>query len=76
MVAFQAGYSFWDTVATAWLEKPKLFTSAKKSLGVITGGADQGTIAVAAGGPVIDVADTVNVKEFYKYLMVAWKGAV
>jgi inosine-uridine nucleoside N-ribohydrolase len=40
MVAFQAGYSFWDTVATAYLEEPALFTSQQRSLAVVTRGPD------------------------------------
>ncbi len=76
MVAFQAGYSFWDTVATAYLEEPGLFSSAPRSLVVITRGADQGTILDGDCATLVDVGETVDVNGFYTYLMSAWKGPV
>ncbi len=76
MVAFQAGYSFWDTVATAYLEEPGLFTSAQRSLVAITRGPEQGTILDGDCATLVDVGETVDVNRFYSYLMSAWNGPV
>ncbi len=69
MVAFQEGYSFWDTVATAWLQEPGLFSSTERSLVAITRGAEQGTILEGDCATLVDVAETVDVQSFYAYLM-------
>ncbi|MFZ1219616.1 MAG: nucleoside hydrolase [Chthoniobacterales bacterium] len=72
MVAFQGGYSFWDTVTAAYLGKPDLFTFANQSLGIVTdeSSPDLGNIAVVpSGGYSIKVAETVKVDDFYKYLV-------
>jgi purine nucleosidase len=72
MVAFQGGYSFWDTVTAAYLGNPDLFTFAIQSLGIVTdeSSTDLGNITVASpGGYPINVAQTVNVNGFYEYLV-------
>jgi purine nucleosidase len=73
MVAFQGGYSFWDTVTAAYLGKPDLFTFAIKKLSIVTdeSSPDLGNINVASsGGYSINVAQTVKkVDHFYKYLV-------
>jgi purine nucleosidase len=72
MVAFQDGYSFWDTVTAAYLGKPDLFTFAIKSLGIVTdeSSPDLGNITVAPfGGYSVNVAESVKVDAFYKYLI-------
>lgn len=72
MVAFQGGYSFWDTVTAAYLGNPDLFTFATQNLGIVTdeSSPDLGNInVVASGGYPINVAQTVNVNGFYQYLV-------
>lgn len=76
MVAFQAGYSFWDTVATAYLDQPGLFGTSARTLEVVTTGPDQGTILEAASGTAVTVAETVDKDAFYAYLMQQWAGPV
>jgi len=72
MVAFEGGYSFWDTVTAAYLGKPSLFTFAKQKLGIVTdeSSADLGNITVVStGGHTVHVAQKVDVNGFYKYLV-------
>jgi len=72
MVAFEGGYSFWDTVTAAYLGNPDLFTFAIQNLGIVTDEAspDLGNITVvSSGGYPINVAQTVNVDGFYQYLV-------
>jgi purine nucleosidase len=76
MVAFQAGYSFWDTVTTAYLGQPGLFAVTKLNLSVHTQGEQQGTIFVDANGTAVTVATKVDADGFRSYLMQAWKGSV
>lgn len=76
MVAFQAGYSFWDTVATAYLAEPELFTTTQRSLVAITRGPEQGTILDGDCATLVTVAETVQTAAFYTYLMTAWAGPV
>lgn len=76
MVAFQAGYSFWDTVATAYLAEPGLFTTTQQPLVAVTRGAEQGTILVGDCTTLVTVAETVQTSAFYAYLMSAWAGPV
>jgi purine nucleosidase len=72
MVAFENGYSFWDTVTAAYLGNPDLFTFAKQNLRIVTdeSSADLGNITVAStGGHTVNVAQTVDVNGFYNYLI-------
>ena len=75
MVAFQAGYSFWDTVATAFLDAPTLFSGTQEmALTITTDGPGQGSITEASGGAAVSVPTQVDVDGFYRYLMGVWKG--
>jgi len=72
MVAFEGGYSFWDTVTAAYLGNPGLFTFATQNLAIVTdeSSPNLGNITVASsGGYSINVAQTVNVNAFYEYLV-------
>ncbi|MCP4213479.1 MAG: hypothetical protein GY765_02430 [bacterium] len=73
MVAFEAGYAFWDTVTTAYLTRKDLFKQVPKTLAIKTAGTDQGTISEVDGGAPVQVVTEVNVDEFYKYLKTQWK---
>ena len=68
--------SFWDTVATAYLAEPELFTTTQRSLVAITRGAEQGTILDGDCATLVTVAETVQTAAFYTYLMTAWAGPV
>ena len=71
MVAFEDGYSFWDTVTTAWLDDPELFTTSECRVCVDTSSdpAVQGTLAYSDDGYPITVAQTVDVDRFYDWLI-------
>jgi purine nucleosidase len=72
MVAFQGGYSFWDTVTAAYLGYPGLFTFLTQNLAIVTdeSSPNLGNITVASpGGYPINVAQTVDVNGFYQYLV-------
>lgn len=75
LVAFQYGFSFWDTAATAYLGNPELY-SFKKAFVDINTSPDptiQGTMKVQFipdTEPIestIEIASTINVNEFYTY---------
>lgn len=75
LVAFQYGFSFWDTAATAYLGKPDLYTfkAARVSVDTSPEPDKQGTMTVkfvsadkAAKTPV-KIAKTIDVKRFYDY---------
>lgn len=71
-VAFQPGFSFWDTVTTAYLGKPDLFTFKEMLLTIDTTNdtSSQGTISVdSSGGYTINVAQTVDTQGFYSYFL-------
>lgn len=71
-VAFQNGFSFWDTATTAYLGNPGLYTFAQYPMAVDTSmdPVNQGllTIDYTKGCPV-NVAVTINVDGFYDYLV-------
>jgi len=72
IVAFQASYSFWDTVTAAYLGNPSLFTVATENLAIVTdeSSPDLGNMTVvSSGGYPINVAQSVNVNGFYQYLV-------
>lgn len=74
MVAFEAGYAFWDTVTAAYLARPHFFTTKDQPLNIITTGSKQGeTFVDTAGGYAVTVAQTVKVDAFYHYLLEQWK---
>lgn len=80
MVAFQGGYSFWDTVTTAFLGNKVTYTWGTQTLSVVTAGPNQGTIYTDPNGTKVTVVETVNLndpqKGFYPYLMSQWQGSV
>jgi len=72
MVAFQYGYSFWDTVTTAYLGKPDLFGFDAINLSIDTSRdpSKQGTISIDNdNGFQVHVATSVHVDRFYKYFV-------
>lgn len=80
MVAFEAGYAFWDTVTTAYLGAPDLFTVEPKRLVIATedtepptATSNQGTISEDPAGFPVQVATVVDVLRFYHYLREEWK---
>jgi purine nucleosidase len=72
-VAFEGGYAFWDTVTTAYLGKPDLFTIKKMKLANITEGDNQGNITEDAKGKDVNVVTEVKVNGFYEYIFKQWK---
>ena len=76
MVAFQTGFSFWDTVTTAYIGKPGLFTMTPMNITIDTGPdpTTQGTItAVQTGGYPVNMATTIDVTGFYEYFVAQLK---
>ena len=80
MVAFEAGYAFWDTVTTAYLGKPELFKFEEKRLSILTedtqpptSTSDQGTISEDSAGHSVTVATQVDADAFYDYLLASWR---
>lgn len=71
LVAFQGGYSFWDTLTAAYIGNPGLFTFAEQGLaiGVDESAPDFGTITANPQGYPVNVCQTVNVNGFYTYLV-------
>lgn len=71
-VAFEAGYSFWDTVTTAYIGKPDLFKTATKKLAINTRYNDPnfGTITASDDGTGIKVAQkSESTETFYNYFI-------
>lgn len=70
-VAFEAGFSFWDTVTTAYVDQPGLFEMTPMTISVDTGvdPTKQGTITPDAGGYPVEMATSVDVPGFYDYLV-------
>lgn len=69
-VAFEAGYSFWDTVTTAYVGKPDLFTTETKKLTIDTNfdSPNFGTITESDDGSEIQVAQkSESTETFYNY---------
>ena len=72
MVAFQTGFSFWDTATTAFIGNPGLFTMTPMNITIDTGPdpTTQGTItAVQTGGYPVNMATTIDVQGFYDYFV-------
>lgn len=75
LVAFQYGFSFWDTAATAYLGKPGLYAFKHASVNVDTSAdpTTQGTMTVSfipdnqANESSIEIATSIDVKKFYDY---------
>lgn len=84
LVAFQYGFSFWDTAATAFLGKPDLFTFQKAFVQVDTSPdpVKQGTMSVefiSEAEPLessIEIASTIDVNQFYDYYVSQLKTLV
>ena len=71
-VAFQPGFSFWDTVTTAYLGKPDLFTFQEMKLSIDTSieTSAQGSITIdTVNGYTVNVAQTVDTDDFYNYYL-------
>jgi purine nucleosidase len=73
LVAFQAGFSFWDTAAASSLGNPHLFTFAQKNIAINLDEGEPnsfGCMTIAAQGQVVNVASlAVKVESFYTYLI-------
>ncbi len=69
-VAFEAGFSFWDSVTTAYVDRPDLFTIETKTMSIDTdiNPQTQGTIKLDPNGYPVQVATSINVQGFYTYL--------
>jgi len=71
-VAFEAGYSFWDTVTTAYIGKPDLFSTETKKLKIETDILDPnfGTISEDDDGSDVKVSkSSAPVEDFYEYFI-------
>lgn len=78
MVAFQAGFSFWDTATTAYLGDPDLYGFATYPLVVDTSmdPATQGTLAIDPAGAPVKMATSIRTDGadgFYDYLVASLK---
>jgi len=74
MVAFEAGYAFWDTVTTAYLDRPEFYTITPMKLkNIVADGDNQGTIIQAEDGHPVNVVTDIKVQEFYHYIFEQWK---
>ena len=71
-VAFEAGYAFWDTVTTAYLDRPDIYFIEEKKLLNVTTGNDQGNIYEDPNGHSVNVVVDINVQKFYDYLFKQW----
>ena len=71
-VAFEAGYAFWDTVTTAYLERPDMYTTEEQQLLNVTTGNDQGNIYKDPSGHSVNVVVDIQVQKFYDYLFEKW----
>lgn len=71
-VAFEAGYAFWDTVTTAYLDRPDIYSIEAKKLLNVTTGNDQGNISEDPNGYSVNVVVDINVQKFYDYLFKQW----
>lgn len=71
MVAFQNGFSFWDTATTAYLGNPGLYGLTEYNMAVDTSmdPGTQGTLAIDPAGAPVRVAATIQVESFYDYLV-------
>jgi purine nucleosidase len=76
LVAFQNGFSFWDTATTAYLGDPGIygFTDYKMAIDTCMDPGQQGTIRIAPKkGCPIRTASAIKVDAFYDYLVAALK---
>lgn len=82
MVAFEAGYAFWDTVTAAYLARPDLYTVECMNLLNETTGPNEGNIYASSEGYPVNVVTKVKVQQpkgratvdsFYAYLFQQWK---
>ena len=71
-VAFEAGYAFWDTVTTAYLDRPDMYSIKEKQLLNVTTGSDQGNIYEDPNGHSVNVVVDIQVQKFYDYLFEKW----
>lgn len=73
MVAFEAGYAFWDTVTTAYVDRPDMYFIEEKKLLNVTTGSDEGNIVESEKGYPVNVVVDINVNKFYEYIFEQWK---
>ncbi len=72
MVAFQAGFSFWDTITTAYIGMPSLFEMTPMNISINTSSnpTKQGTISLNASGFPVNMATAItDVNQFYSYFV-------
>jgi inosine-uridine nucleoside N-ribohydrolase len=74
LVAFQGGYSFWDTLTAAYLGKPSMFALEKQSVTIDTDpqSSNLGQFSVGSGYPVdmcTKFAAGSSADTFYQYLV-------
>lgn len=77
-VAFEAGYSFWDTLTTAYIAHPKWFNKSRVlPLDIYTEGSDEGTMYLdEEGGRKVKVVLDIGPRQldkFYDYILKQWK---
>jgi len=76
LVAFQNGFSFWDTAAAAFLGNPGLFTMTQENINIHIDESDPNTFGciTVGGGYPVNIASTNQVTQFYQYLTVQLAG--
>lgn len=65
-------YYFWDVLATAYLAHPEFYQLKEWETSVVTHGVSQGRIQVQAGGRKILALHSVDVEQFYTYILQQW----
>jgi purine nucleosidase len=70
LVAFQAGFSFWDTAAASYLGKPSLFTLASENIDINIDETDSNNFGciIQNGKYPVNIASATSVPDFYDYL--------
>ena len=68
-LAIPQDYYCWDILATAYLARPKLYSTQRQETDIITTGKSQGKTIYKAGGRAIEVMKTVDKESFYDYLL-------
>jgi purine nucleosidase len=72
-LAIPQNYYCWDVLATAYLDRPKLFRVREWQTKISTHGTSQGRIQIVPGGRTIRAMEKVDRDRFYAYLLQQWR---
>jgi purine nucleosidase len=73
-LAIPQNYYFWDVLATAYLDRPKLYQIGECETKIIPEGKSQGRTVVKSGGKTIKVMQGVDRDSFYAYFLKQLEG--